>query len=1039
MKTLQPPASLFLFLLLAWTTAPLADDFPKPYNTEPPGAQPMPADQAAAAFRVPPGFHVSVFASEPDVQNPIAMAWDPRGRLWVAENYTYAERPRKFDLALRDRVLIFEDRDGDGRFDRRTEFTDVPQRLISLELGLGGVWLMCPPQLLFIPDRNGDDAPDGPAEVALDGFNVPPENYHTIANGLHWGPDGWLYGRCGASSIGRVGPPGAPAAQRIPINGGLWRYQPGRKTFEVLAHGTTNPWGHDWNDLGEAFFVNTVNGHLWHAVAGMHFNRGHTINPNARVYVPIDMHADHWHWDNSKDWTDSRSATGEHDRRGGGHAHCGAMIYLGGQWPAAYRDKLFTLNLHGRRVNIDRLERSGCGYVGRHEEDAFFAGDSWFRGLELGYGPDGSVFVLDWSDTGECHEATGVHRTSGRIYRITYLTPQHAGSGTIDDLARRDERALVELLEHPNEWYGRQARGVLATRAAAGQRLDTARAVLLDRVQRPGNPAHVLRALWALNAIGGADRTLLEGLADHEHEAVRAWSIRLLTDALPLDTILSQRGGPEPEAPVDRGLLALLVRHARADRSGLVRLVLASTLQRLPIAHRAELAAPLLAHAEDAADHDAPLLAWYGLIPLGDTDPSTLERLAETCALPTTRRLIARRLAESIEANPEAVAHLVACVAASESASAPFQADILGGLADGLRGRRKAPRPAGWDALVSRLDANPSTDRAVRDRVRELSVVFGDGRALDEVRRLALDEKAELDVRRTALLSLIESRPADLRSVCERLLKVRFLNATAVRGLELYNDPEIGRSLAASYRSFHPSERGAVLDALVSRPTFARALLDAIAAGKVPAADLTAFHARQVRSLDDAELDRRLAEVWGALRDSGPEKRALMARLKQQLSPAVIAAADPGRGRAVFNKTCASCHMLYGHGGQVGPDLTGAGRDNLDYLLENIVDPSATVTADFRMVVVAMTDGRVLNGIVKARNERTLTLQTQNELLVLDRSDIEGLKPTPASLMPEGQLEALGAGEVRDLFAYLMSRVQAPLPGETASDSTGSR
>src|SRR5437763_791716 len=190
-------------ILLAFGTiasSPAAnEDFPPPRNTEPSATGRLPAPAAVAGFRAPAGFRVTVFAAEPDVQNPIAMAWDRRGRLWVAENYTYAEQTQKFDLRLRDRVLILEDADGDGRFDRRTVFTDQVQRLASVELGFGGVWLLCPPRLLFLPDRDGDDIPDGPADVVLDGFSVPAENYHTFANGLRWGPDGWLYGRCGAS------------------------------------------------------------------------------------------------------------------------------------------------------------------------------------------------------------------------------------------------------------------------------------------------------------------------------------------------------------------------------------------------------------------------------------------------------------------------------------------------------------------------------------------------------------------------------------------------------------------------------------------------------------------------------------------------------------------------------------------------------------------------------------------------------------------------------------------------------------------------
>ena len=349
MKRTALPYRVLLIVALISLSASAGDDFPAPRNTEPSTSRSQPAADAAAGFRVPAGFQVSVFASEPDVQNPIAMAWDRRGRLWIAENYTYSDTTDRFDLRQRDRVLIFEDTDGDGRFNRRTVFTDDVQMLASIEHGFGGVWLLCPPRLLFIPDRNGDDVPDGPADVVLDGFSVVVDNHHTFANGLKWGPDGWLYGRCGASSPGQVGVPGTPDLLRIPVRGGLWRYHPIRKRFEMLAHGTTNPWGHDWNALGEAFFINTVNGHLWHLIPGSHLVRPHTIEPNPRAYALIDQHADHWHWDNARPLTYGSKVGPEDGRLGGGHAHSGLMIYLADQWPESYRGKLLTLNFHGRR------------------------------------------------------------------------------------------------------------------------------------------------------------------------------------------------------------------------------------------------------------------------------------------------------------------------------------------------------------------------------------------------------------------------------------------------------------------------------------------------------------------------------------------------------------------------------------------------------------------------------------------------------------------------------------------------------------------
>lgn len=990
-----------------------APEFPAPYDTERDPSRPLPPLEAAERMQLPPGFKATVFASEPDVQNPIALAWDARGRLWVAENYTYAERPLKFDLHLRDRILIFEDTDGDGHFDKRTVFTDDVQMLTSLAIGFGGVWVTCPPRVLFIPDRDGDDRPDAPASTVLDGFAVAPENYHTFANGLRFGPDGWLYGRCGASSAGEIGVPGTPPEERLPLRGTLWRYHPQRKSVEVLSSGTTNPWGHDWDEHGELFFINTVNGHLWHHFAGAHYMRPHTIDPNPRVYGLIDQHADHWHFDTTHDWSQSRD--GAANAFGGGHAHAGMMIYLGDNWPDEYRGRLFTLNLHGRRANQELLERKGSGYIGRHGPDFMIAADPWFRGMEMSYGPDGGVYVLDWSDAGECHESTGVHRRSGRIYKIVHGA---SSSPEFPDLRQASVEALAGLLSHRNEWFARQARLELNARALDGRGTGGAPARLLRTfAQSEGTTS--LQALWTLYGMGATSRAFLAAQLSHRDEHIRAWAIRLLTDSWPLDTVMSQRPRGRPEASrEDLSVVPELCQLGRNDPSGLIRLVLASTLQRLPVELRAELACALVSRKEDAQDHNLPLLIWYGLIPLGGAEPGALVRIAEECQLPLTRRCISRRLTEDVEKNSGPLNELLSWL--EERADEPLRMDVLSGMAEALKGWRQARKPAAWDALVASL-AN-TTNSVIREQARELSVVFGDGRALDDLKTIVRDEHADLVLRKTALQTLIENRPPDLRRICEPLLRVQFLNPVAARGLSTFNDADVGGLLVNAYRSFHPSERPQLIAALVSRRAFAKELLEAIGEGRIPRQELSAFHARQIESYQDEALNELLTRVWGKQRERTADKQEWIAQLKRELSSAARAKGDPVQGRAVFQLVCASCHRLYGEGGNVGPDLTGAGRDNLDYLLENIVDPSAVVAADFRMSVVNLKDGRSLNCFITAQTERTLTVQTMTEKLALDRQEVESVEESSLSLMPEGLLETLDAKQRRDLIAYLMHR-----------------
>jgi putative heme-binding domain-containing protein len=313
-------------------------------------------------------------------------------------------------------------------------------------------------------------------------------------------------------------------------------------------------------------------------------------------------------------------------------------------------------------------------------------------------------------------------------------------------------------------------------------------------------------------------------------------------------------------------------------------------------------------------------------------------------------------------------------------------------------------------------------------------LVFGDGRAMDALRKIVLNNDEEIGLRRSALQTLVDNPSEGLREICTKVLNDPRMNVVAAQGLSTFDDVEIGRQLVAAYGRFRSPERPKLIAMMVTRPKFVEALLDAVEAKKIPPNAISAFDVRQIRTLGNETLNDRVAELWGDVRQTPEDKKNRIEQLKRMLNAEALAASDKSHGRALFAKTCMQCHRMYGAGEMVGPELTGSNRNNLDYLLENMVDPSAVVGKDFRMTVVLLDDGRVINGLVTAQNERTLTIQTQTERQTIDRDTIENLKVTNLSPMPEGLLDNLDDTAIRDLIGYLMHPSQVPLPKSGLAD-----
>ncbi len=554
---------------------------------------------------------------------------------------------------------------------------------------------------------------------------------------------------------------------------------------------------------------------------------------------------------------------------------------------------------------------------------------------------------------------------------------------------------------HKNDWYVRHARRILQERGA-DRSIEQA---LEELAFKHPDETRRLRGLWALHAIHGlGEERVARGLAN-DSALVRAWTIQLAM---------------EDKHPSE-ATLAALARLAKGDPSPVVRLYLASAADRLPPAKRWEIVGGLVRHSEDASDHNLPLMYWYAAEPLAAVNAlRALDMMRQSTVAPLlqymTRRIGALGTADALTT-------LVGALGKSENADQ--QLTLLEGINEALRGRRQVAMPKDWPSVYERL-ARAESEK-IRSQATALAITFGDPAAMKAMREVLANRRAAPGERQSALAALVKVQDPGLAPTLHGLLDEPAMRSAAVRALAGYDDAKTPAVLLAHYGAFGPAEKRDVLATLASRAAYAQALLEAVGGKQIAATDLSADLIRQLRNLKSKELDQKIAEVWGAVRDTPQDKLLLIAHYKKVLSAKPQQPPDVVLGRAMFAKTCQKCHTLFGVGAKVGPELTGSNRADLNYVLSNVLDSSALVGKDYQTTVIQTKGGRVLTGLVRGEDKDAVTLVTADETVVIPKGEIDVRELSDKSMMPDDLWKPLSDHDVRSLVAYLASPAQTPM------------
>ncbi|WP_194974291.1 PVC-type heme-binding CxxCH protein [Aquiflexum lacus] len=941
--------------------------------------------EAVEAMTIKPGYQVNVWASEPMMTQPMAFCWDDRGRLWIAENKDYESRGHGFSNSGDSRILILEDTNGDGVADSRKVFMEGLAFPAAIAVGFDGLYVGAPPNLLFVPDKDQDDKADlEDIEILLTGWGI--RDRHETLNSLHWGPDGWLYGLQGFATPSKIRKPNGDAKlyyhkdpfpedllekDGVDINGGVWRYHPVKDRFEVVAHGFSNPWGIDYDAKGQLLMTACVIPHLWHVIPGGIYHRQGGQHFNPYVYEDIKTIADHSH----------RSA------------HGGARVYQSDAFPEEEQGRIFMANIHEHAVLSDILLPKGSGYEGKHGDDFMLANNAQWVGFSMEIGPDGGLYVLDWHDADICGQEV-LNEETGRIFRIM---PEKSLAldfeGRYSDLNKMSDKQLISLQTNKSDWHARRARGILHKRAVKGELEENTIKGLKYLYQNDKNPDWRLRAMWSLHQVGGFNENeLLDALSDKDPH-IRAWAIQLLCEDL----------NPSTTA------LAKFRKMADEDTSPVVRLYLATALQRIPSKDKLLVAANLLHHSEDANDHNLPKIIWYGIESLITENVDNFLELSTQSKIPFVTQNIARRSVDGDE-----IEKLVAFI----GEGGPNTELLMSGMLSGMEGRTDLKIPSNWKGVAEKMQKSDGNKAAL---ALEISSLFGDTEATQRAFTILKDKKQPLDQRQKALQTLTAQQRSGLISELPGLIGEPAMRKEAIRSIAAFDNESLGRLLLEKYPTFDAEEKQVAMQTLSSRSRYGNMLTREIKDKRIAKAEVPVSVARQLLRV----VGSGIIEVWGPI-EQVPSDKAAYDKYRGILQPSAIASANIKSGKMVFNQVCGSCHKMFGEGGEMGPDLTGSNRSDVEYILLNVIEPSAEIQDDYKMVVINTRDGRTYSGNIIGENQRQITLRVVGqEPVIINKSSIQSKDVTEVSMMPPGLFENLTEKEIVDLMGYLrtMKRV----------------